>query len=389
MGDRTFSRTAYQGVHDSATRGGTRSATMGAEERYKKGEGIDPLVDPKGPPHLGPVRRSLPRFEKRGNLWVLTRGIPMAEETLLDTTGSMGNNVDMAFRVLPLSYEMLAGGDKPILDRYDPQIASAIFNDVEDYTGAGKAILCRTQFEMDEKIAVQMTLMVPGRGGCGNGKEDPQFGLFGAAYLTAAAINRYGLRYYHFTVSDEPVVMTVDLRWLKHIYGDDVIERLKENGFNFGSRNLPDTAQVVKDLQTRAHSFFLQVADRADVKDQWTELYGSDYTVMLPGGTEYLHGVKACIIGLTEGVLDLSSSVEFLRGHGIPAEAARQIVRAVSHIPIGAQAALPNFSKLPKAGDLFREKTDLWPIDSKELEAEADHGKGKPGKKKPGGVEWL
>lgn len=386
MGKLTLSHTAYTGVREQATSGGTKKVTYAAEERLQRGQGLDPLVDPKGPHHLGPVRLSLPRFEKQGELWILTRGVPMPEETLLDTTGSMGGNVDLAFESLPQAYDMLTSGNKPILGRYDVQIATAIFGDVEDVDhDPNKVVLCRTQFEMAEKIAVQMSLMTPGRAGCGNGKEDPQFGLFGAAYLTRATINQYpGMRGYHFTVSDEPVVPSIEYSWLKRIYGDDVLARLKENGFVFTHRDLPDTAQTVRDLQSRAHAFFLQVDDRADVKDQWTGLYGKDHMVMLPDGTRHLHGVKAVIIGLTEGVLDLVSAVEFLREHRITINEARQIVRAVSHIPLRAQTFAESFDKLPKAGDLFASKADLWPVDPEKIAAVSVEG---TDDKK--GINWL
>jgi hypothetical protein len=363
MGDRTLSRTAYTSVHTKATKGGTKSATRDAEEQFHRGEGMDPLVDPKGPAHLGPVRLSLPRFEKQGDYWLLTRGTPMPEETLLDTTGSMGSNVDIALKVLMNDYEMSTSGDTPVLGRYDLQIATSIFNDVEDQVQDGKPVLCRTQFEADEKIAMQMSRLIPGRGGYGNGKEDPQFGLFGAVYLTNASINRYGLKYYHFTVSDEPLVETVSLRWLKHIYGEDVLECIKENGYVFTADALPDTAKIIKDLQGKAHAFFLQVDSRKDVTSQWTDLYGPDHVVMLPEGTRHLHYVKGVIIGLTEGTLDLRSAKDFLRGHGATADIANQVIRAVAHIPLGAQQLCPNFDRIPKAGDLFKEKTDLWPID--------------------------
>lgn len=368
MGRNTLSRDTYDAVRTQATRGG-RDATSDAEERVKSGKGIDPLVDPKGPAHLGPIRRSLPRFEKREDgLWVLTCGIPMAEETLLDTTGSMGTNVDTAFSVLPRSYEMATSGSNPILGRYDVQIATAIFGDVEDNAREGKPVLCRSQFEMDEKIAVQMTRMVPSRLGWGNDKEDPQFGLFGAAYLTDAFINRYGLKYYHFTVSDEPVVEVIDLSWLEKIFGNDVLERVKENGYDFDARNLPDTARVIMDLQVNAHAFFLMVGDRSDVKHQWLDLYGADHFIVLPKRTtDYLHYVKAVIIGLTEGVLDLKSSQDFLQEHGAR-DVANQIVRSVAHIPLAAQTVFANFDKLPKAGDVFQSKTDLWPIDQSKID---------------------
>lgn len=385
MGEGRLSNTAYESVKKKATSGGKASATSQAEERIRQGRGLDPLVDPKGPAHLGPLRRSLPRFVKQGNLWLLTRGIPMSEETLLDTTGSMGDNVEKAFNALPKSYDMLTSGNRPVLGRYDVQIATSIFNDVEDNTRNGKPVLCRTQFEMDEKIALQMTNLVPGKGGFGNGKEDPQFGIFAAVYLTAASINNWGLKYYHFAISDEPLVETIALKWLKAIFGDDFLSAVKENGYDFDEKNIPDTAQTLKDLQKKAHRFFFQVSDRTDVRDQWSDLYGPDYVIRLPDGTANLHCVKACVIGLTEGVLDLTTAEDFLREHNTSAEDARKIVRAVAQIPLGEQMLCPNFDKIPVAGDLFREKTDLWPISENELALAKETQK----IVLKGGPEWL
>lgn len=385
----SMSADAYVKVKDTVTKGGKQNATRDAEERIKSGGGMDPMVDPKGPPHLGAVRISLPRFhdEKENGFWILALGLPMPDETLLDTTGSMGGEVDHAFESLLRTLEMLKTGKKAVLDRYDLQSAMATFNDIEDTMFNSIPVLWRTQFEMGEKIAIQMAAIAPGRGGCGNGKEDPQFGLFGAVYLTKARINEYkGMKSYHHTVSDEPVVETIDLGWLKKIYGDNVLDQVESSGFKFDAENLPATAQVVKDLQTRAHAFFLQVGDRPDVKNQWTRLYGADHFVRLPrqDGTTYLHAVKATIIGLTEGTIDLGNAEDFLQQHNIPKDAAKRTVRAVAHIPIGAQTSAPDFARLPKAGDAFREKTDLWPVPEEGL-AKAP----KKGKQQKSGKKWL
>jgi len=59
------------------------------------------------------------------------------------------------------------------------------------------------------------------------------------------------------------------------------------------------------------------------------------------------------------------------------------IVRSVANIPIGAQAALPNFQKRPKKGDLYREKTDAWPIPPEEAVQV------KPEGEKPDKSTWL
>jgi hypothetical protein len=287
----------------------------------------------------------------------------MPEETLLDTTGSMGDNVDKAFRVLPDVYDMYM---ELLAGRYDVHMATGSFGDVQDGTPPP---YFRTQFEMDVKVAAQMAMLVPSRNGCGNGKEDPQFGLFAGAYLTKARINQYpGMKRYHFTVSDEPVQTYIDVGWLKRLFGDDVLACAAENGFSFESGNIPDVAQVVKDLQQQAHAFFLQVGNRPNVTRQWRELYGEDHFVYLPNGTtDYLHYVKAVIVGLTEGILDLESVYEFLEKHGASRSVAEQVVRSVANIPIGAQMQAEAFDKMPRAGDIFRTKTDVWPLTSDEL----------------------
>ncbi|MBI4257241.1 hypothetical protein HY626_04260 [Candidatus Uhrbacteria bacterium] len=389
MGRGTYSNAVHRDEVKKATRGGTQSATTGAEEQARLGGGLDPLVNPKGLLHLGPVRMSLPRFELQpSGLWMLTIGMPMAVELLLDTTGSMGDNVDMALGVLPETYAMLAGGDDPVLGRYDTQIANAVFGDVKDLEySPNKAVLCRSQFEMAGKITQQLTLMVPSRMGCGNGKEDPQYGIFGAAYLTASRINAYGLKTYHFTVSDEPVAPGIDLEWLKRIFGETVLDAVEKNGHPMSAQHLPDTAQAVRDLQMRAHAFFLQVGDRADVTRQWHELYGADHCIMLPDGTGSLHLVEALVIGLTEGVLELSDAKGYLVKHGADRSMAQKIVRAVSGIPLGAQTQADNFTRLPKAGDLFRQKTDLWPLSPDELSELASEGT--PKEPETPKINWL
>lgn len=391
MGDRTLSRSSYSDVHFRATAGGTRTATHDAEISLRQGLGLDPLVDPKGLPHLGPVRMSLPRLNEVNGIWQLTRGLPMPVETLLDTTASMGDNVDLAFDALPHDYAMLTEGELPVLGRYDAQIATAIFNDVED---GRTAVLARSQFEMAEKIAEQMAMLPPGWQGSGNNKEDPQYGLFAAAYLTAPRILEWGLKPYHFVVSDEPIGTSLQSDWLYKLFGDNVFDKIKENGFDIGSDFHPDLATVVDTLGERAHRFFLEVPGwkgRAPgttsdyVYHQWSELYGSSHVVILPESTKHLHFMKTVIIGLTEGVLDLQSVVPFLTDRDLTVHEAEAILDAVAHIDVGAQARRKGFESIPLAGAYFRNKNDLIPLTDDEV-AEAMSQVGTPDGDEP---QWL
>src|SRR3989339_35621 len=396
MGDRTFSRALYK----SATLGFSdkEPVTRKAEQEVRQTGKLNPLVDPMG---FGVIRRSLPRLEQqKSGLWRLTVGTPMPIETRVDTTGSMGGNVDVAFRVLPRMYELCS----EVLPGYDLQIATGIFGDVQD-----RFVLCRPQFEMTaEKIVEQLTLMVPERDG-GDATEDPHYGLFGAAYLTAAHINRVGLMGYDFTVSDAPARDRLDERQLKRIFGDDVFAKVAENGHKLDINDLPSTKEVVQSLLKgnklftvrdgrksqksiqrtvcgRAHAFFLQVGGARETTKFWINVFGQDRVVVLPS-TELLPQVQATIIGLTEGALALDQVNGFLEKNNVSAHDAEAILRSVANIPIGAQAALPNFSKRPQKGDLFREKTDVWPVDQNADQTDASSADSES--EVAGGVDWL
>jgi hypothetical protein len=347
-------------------------ATARAEQKAHKTGKLNPLVDPAG---YGVIRRSLPRFEKRSDdLWVLAVGTPMPIETRADTTGSMGGNVDVILRVMPNGFEAW----NAVLSGYDPQIATGIFGDVQD-----RFVLCRPQFEMiAEKIVEQLTLMVPERDG-GDTPEDPHYGLFGAAYLTDAYVNRIGLMGYDFTISDAPARDLLDEKQLIRIFGKEVFVKATENGHEIGPSNIPATEDVVRDLLERAHAFFLQVGDDSSTKRFWTGIFGKERVVMLPD-TELLPQVQAVIIGLTEGTLELNQVEKFLQTNNVSKDDSKNIVRSVAGIPIGAQAALPNFSKRPQKGDLFKEKTDLWPTGKSEVESS-----GNVSKKPEAGPNWL
>jgi hypothetical protein len=347
MGRSTFTRTAYEETRASHAR--ERTVTARAERQFRNSKTLNPLVDPKG---YGVIRRSLPRFEEYGEQWRMTVGTPMPVEVRFDTTGSMGRNVQVAFDVLPDLYDLLKD---VVLARYDVQVAMGTFGDVVD-----DIVLMRSQFEMNEKIAEQLTYMFPEHGG-GDGPEDPHYGLFGAAYLTAPYINRIGLKGYDFTISDAPMHDRLDEATLVRVFGTEVFEKVTENGHDIGRTDLPSIEAMGSDLQTRTHAFFLQVGENRTTTSQWSRVLGADRVVVLPR-TELIPQVISSVIGLTEGVLDLQGLEAFLRANEVSAQDAANIARSVANIPIGAQAALPGFDEIPVAGAIFDRKTDLWPI---------------------------
>jgi len=355
MGRHVLSTAAYTRVAKEAERAG--SATFAGEERRQKGLGLHPLVDPSGGNLYDPIRRSISWLEPEADHFVLLRGVAILEETRLDTTGSMGTNVKVAMDVLPSTYELLATGPAAVLGRYDVQMITSIFGDVRD-----DYILCRSQAEMDERIAEQMTLMVPEGEGY-DADEDPQYGLFGGAYLTTVSINDYGLNYYDFTVSDARGRHRLDAGNLVRVFGESVFEKVAENGhgYQINARNIPTTEEIVASLLERAHAFFLQVGNDQNVTSFWRRIYGDQRVIVIPE-VRLLPYVKAAIIGLTEGVFDLQSVETFLTSSNLAQDSARLIARAVAGIPIGAQMALPNFHEIPLRGARFAKTGDIWPI---------------------------
>ncbi len=352
MGNNPLSDEAYERVHKTVKEKG--SATHAGEQRHKEGKGLHELVDPKA---YGVIRRSISWLEpQEDGTFVLLRGTAMLEETRLDTTGSLGGNVNVAMRVLPKTHTLLARGPRAILRRYDVQMITAIFGDVDD-----NYILCRSQAEIDERIAEQMTYMVPEKQGY-DPTEDPQYGLFGAAYLTSATIKMLGLKSYDFTITDADARDILSMHNLVRVFGPEVLDKVRENGFEIDEHNLPTTKEIVRDMLKTTHAFMLIVGESTGTIRYWNNIYGPDRVVLIPE-MELLPEIKAAIIGLTEGVLDLSTLEEYLMTvAGVNSNRAASIKRAVAGIPIGAQMLCDNFDKIPLKGDIFAAKKDLWPI---------------------------
>ena len=361
----TFTRDAFEEV-SSSSRSSTGSFTHAAEQSYSATGKVDPLVDPS---QGGVIRLSLRRFMEINGYLFLSNGMPMLTELSLDTTSSMGRNVDIAFEALPDSYELV----KKVLARYDLQMINGIFQDTED-----RILMLRSMAEMDKKIAQQLTLMVPDRNGY-DPTEDPDYALFGSAYLTRCDISKFGLKTYHFTATDAPFRGFADKANLIRVYGKKVFEKCQENGFDIAAKDEFSTEDIVRDLLKTTHAFVFIVKGESAASG-WKKLYGRDRVIILPD-MHYLPQAQAAVIGLTEGTLDLQNIEKFLVEDGkMSTSNAQTLIRAVSGIPIGAQAMLPNFNKIPLAGSYFKSKEDINPISAAEV---------KKMKKEVKTEEWL
>lgn len=346
--------------------------TAAAEQQAHHTHKLSPVVDPAH----DPIRRSLMRFDPITlpdgcRAWTVTVGVPMPIESCIDTTGSMGNNVDLTSEHLPESFGML----QQVLPGYDIQYAPGYFGDVSD-----KFPFQRGQFEMTaEKLVNTLVNMVPERDG-GDRTEDPHYGIFGAAYLTNAYIHRLGLKGYHFTCSDDRTRTSYSLQTLKRIFGDEVLENVAENGYyplkvpaeasavervdalrrSITSLTLND---VVLDLLRTTHAFYLHIDSTRTPPLEWLNAYGRERVITLHS-TEYLPQAQAAIVGLTEGTLNPQTLPDFLKYNGMSGRNATDLIEELRKVPLGEQEKLRQKLEhpLPQAGDVFSEKTDLWPM---------------------------
>lgn len=387
MGEKTSSRDVYDATVRQLVQAG-QAATARGEEQVRTTGKLNKLVDPA---EYGVIRESRIRLTERSDgLFEVAVGAPVPIEYRLDTTGSMRDNVDRALRALPNLCEAVEW----VLRGRDPFYCASIFGDLEDPRGAGTGYpLNRGQFEcLSDRMVNQLTLMNPERGGCGNGGEDPHYGLFASAYLSSFWLRRAGLKSYDFTITDEPVHPGIEAHQLIRIFGEEVFEKLRANGHEFSARKLPSNEEICADLLKVAHPFVLIVDGwGAGTKSCWRDLLGRERMIVLPS-IEVVSDVMATVIGLTEGTLTLENAADFLVGRELKKDEARRIVDAVAHIPLGAQCQLPNFARLPKKGDLYAKKTDLWPIDPSELPKGAAKKTGKKAKPEPdeeSGEGWI
>jgi hypothetical protein len=356
MGRETFSKTVYRSSLASLAPEGTRATRRGEQTVRETGK-LDPLVDPS---EFGVVRESRIRLEERkAGGFEVTVGAPVPIEYRLDTTGSMGDNVERALKALP----QICGLASAALPERDPFYCASIFGDVVD-----RFVLCRGQFEAEaSKMVNQLTLMHPEANG-GDSEEDPHYGFFGAAYLSRLWLQRAGLRSYDFTITDAPMHDRLSVKQLERIFGASVLEKARENGHQMTGRDLPTNKEMVRDLLKRAHAFALLVTERGEsgLGSYWQGFFGAQHVVVLPQ-IEHVPHVMAAIIGLTEGTFDLQSVTGFLTTSNLSKAEARRVVESVAHIPLGAQRSLRNFNRLPTKGAVYAKKDDIWPAEAGEV----------------------
>ncbi len=351
MGSETFTKETY--VKARREYGVIKDTYVtGRAEQYARETGhLSEIVDPG----INPTRYSKIRLNPHRKMWIATLGCPMDIEVSCDTTGSMGGEVDNEMKTLPDLYEAVA----KVLPGYDPQLCLGIFGDVVD-----RFVMCRPQFEMEAgKIVRYLKEMAPQRAG-GDSPEDPQYAMFARAYLTNAYTNRIGLKGYHFIVTDAVCHERLERTQIQRIFGSDVFENDLKN-----MSRIPSFETVVKELKRKTHQFILVVRDTSyrSIASYWEGVCGKGSVIEIDS-TLQLPKVISSIIGLTEGTLDITDLNQIFD------RSEQSIIADLGNIDIGAQAklrhALPH--PVPKAGDIFRTKDDLWPIQAEEAVEEEE-----------------
>ena len=351
MGDPIFTRHSFtteterRGISFESDGRASKSVAEKAARQAATTKKLHPSVDPA----TEPIHRSLLRFSPYEDKFRVTVGLPVPIESTGDVTGSMGDNVQIMLGVLPQTYELIS----KVLPGCDPQLSLGIFGDeVDDF------IMSRPQFEMTAEKIVEYCANLFSSGSGGDYPEDPQYSVYAAAYLTDAYINKIGLKGYHFLITDAPMHGTVYKRNLRRIFGDQVFDAVRDNGFD-----LPDTPaveQLFADMKKIFHAFILLVDSNAN--DFWSSYYDGAHIVQIDS-TKYLPQVEAAIIGLTEATLEPAELKQFLIDTQVPAAEAEKLARKLLRVEYGAQRKLEEASgyKLPQKGDIFDHKTDLQP----------------------------
>lgn len=338
MGRETFSVESYHAARRTYGVDHAVGVTKRAEQQARETGHLSEIVDPA----INPIRFSKIRLNPHQSRWIATIGCPMDIEVSCDTTGSMGGEVDTEMAVLPDLYDAVSN----VLPGYDPQLCLGIFGDVCD-----NFVMCRPQFEMEApKIVNYLKEMAPQRAG-GDSPEDPQYAMFARAYLTDAYTNHIGLKGYHFVVTDATCHYRITREDVTRIFGKDIFDNELKN-----MTRIPSMNQMIKELKNKTHQFILVLNSRS-AAGFWRELCGEKSVIEIDS-THQLPAVISAIIGLTEGTVDITGIDQHLGN-----KASRNLISQLSNIDVGAQAKLRHamVHPIPKAGDIFTNKGDIWP----------------------------
>lgn len=340
-------------MKERAAAAGEESIAAEATQRAEETLEIDPRVDPRT--HGGKRESRTLLLPQPAGGFLLRFGVALPVARLIDGTASMGVNHDSAFESIPESQSLLVQGPDAILRQYNPQFATLVFQDKDD-----RHPFQISEFEIDRRMLEQMALFDIQNAG-GDRDEECDLALWYLGARVEADIWHYGLKGYAMAVGDAPGRNCLTQTMVDH---EKVLR---------GVYNLPadlSLKEIGKMLLAKWHPFLLQVGDHLETTSWWSQVIGREHIVILPipagerqVAPTMIARMEAVTIGLTEGAFDLSQVPDYLCDVAQTDKAtAMKIAKAVAHIPVGAQKALPNWGKLPAKGTIFPNKEDVWKI---------------------------
>lgn len=319
------------------------------------------ILDEKINPAIKPMRRAEIHLEPHRQQWGVAVGCPLDIEICYDSTASMGEYPSNMWNFD--RYYLNGWSQKTIWPGYAPLFCLDSFGDCGD-----QIVLRRTQFTNSarELRFYADKIMPKQRGGLDNAGEDPQYAMFARAYLTDTYANRIGLKGYHFIVTDEPCHNQLRRQEIMRIFGDDIFE----NELREMRDHIPSMKEMVRELKRKTHQFVLVLRSYRypDTLEQWRRLCGGQSVIVIDDLTD-VNSVIVAIIGLTEGTLDVAGLRGSLNGLLWGVKGKIDLAKQLTKIDIGAQARLRHMlpRPMPKAGDIFARKDDLWPIRPEEI----------------------
>ncbi len=233
----------------------------------------------------------------------------------LDVTGSMGMLADVIAR------KGLGTLFEGILSRKPVPNPHMMFMAIGD-ANYDLSPLQVSQFEADNRIVEQLTMIHVEHGGGGNSSESYQFPWYFAAHHTAHdSIEKRGKRGYLFTIGDEEAPPALTRAQIKQFVGADVERDLTTAELLESARRMYDVFHIVIEEGSHAR----QHLDR--VLTSWTALLGQ-HVIRLSDHTKLAETIVSAI-EVAEGVdAGLSAS-------GWGGATAAIVNRAVSSLPRG------------------------------------------------------
>lgn len=351
---RTFDAEAYRGTVEHMRSRGEDVHAKGREVLEATGS-LHPNVSIQGVKPRGSHNAMVPGDEP--GIYVLPNGISLPVLSMFDGTGSTAHWVRDFFHAAERQYRRLDG----VRSRYNPQLASAVVQDVYNVRMHGLPVVQVSQFEGDERSADQVRLLQPASMGNDTTTEDYDLGLYYATLITGDLWEFYGLRGYYTLTLDEIGRGFVTAEGVREFLGQPVDMARME------------TADICQRLLEHWNLFILQVPSGGTnmipyTREWWTERVGGSRVIQVED-PRLLADVRAALVYVTEAVNPTQQGLElFLRSddpkNAIDAADVSRIWRSIQVAGelFSVQANLPGYNAIPRPGDKFRHFRHAWPI---------------------------